>query len=371
MLKEIDEIAPLMGMDTVRIRSALELLDHEVEAKRIPGAVVSIGRNGHFIEHAVGAAVVGKSVSIPAKLDTLYDCASLTKVIITLPLILILLEEGRLRLDDPLSLFVPEFEKNGKASVTIRQLLTHTSGLIPSTDMHSHCWTPEQILEFVIGQNLVHEPGSQVLYSDMGFILLGHLASFLFGESLENVAHRRVLAPLCMSDSQFCPSPAMQHRTAATEWYLNEEGPRWGTVHDENALAMGGISGHAGLFSTVRDLSRYAEMWLNNGRTDNGQRLLSAASIAASTSSHTEMISGGNRGLGWALKGDLFDASGDLLSKASFGHTGFTGTSFYVDPIYRLTVVLLTNRVHFGRDTSVVRLRATFHNAVASALTDS
>jgi CubicO group peptidase (beta-lactamase class C family) len=132
---------------------------------------------------------------------------------------------------------------------------------------------------------------------------------------------------------------------------------------------MGGVSGHAGLFSTAGDLSRYASMWLGRGCLD-GQRLLSSAVTKTSTRSHTTSIAGGNRGLGWVLKGDKFDASGDLLSDCSFGHTGFTGTSLYVDPIYQLTVVLLTNRVHFGRDKSVVRLRATFHNAVAAALTN-
>lgn len=356
-------------MDAVRIRRALALLDREVAAERIPGAVVSIGRNGRNIEYAAGAsAVVGGTECILARLDTLFDCASLTKIAVTLPLILMLLEEGLVRLDDPLCLFMPEFEKNGKAGVTIRHLLTHTSGLIPFKDMYSHGWPPEQILKCVIGQNLVHEPGSKVLYSDMGYILLGHLASLLFGESLENAAHRRIFTPLDMSDTQFCPSPALKPRTAATEWYPNEESPRWCTVHDENAFAMGGVSGHAGLFSTIRDLSRYAAMWLNKGCTDDGRRLLCDASVAVSTKSHTNAIPGGNRGLGWALKGDSFDASGDLMSDASFGHTGFTGTSLYIDPVYRFTVVLLTNRVHFGRDTSVVRLRAAFHNAVVSAI---
>lgn len=368
MTTAIDQIAPFMGMDTVRLRRALTLLDHEVAAKRIPGAVVSVSRNGYVIEYAVGAAAITEKGDFPAKLDTLYDCASLTKVTVTLPLILMLLEEGRLRLDDPLCHFIPEFEVNGKGAVTIRHLLTHTSGLIPFADMHSHSWSKEQIIDFIIGQKLEYAPGTQVVYSDLGYILLGHLVSYLFGEPLEEAARRRLFSPLGMNDSRFCPPPDMRDRTAATEWYPNEDGPRWGTVHDENASAMGGVSGHAGLFSTTRDLTRYAEMWLMGGCVSGGQRLLSSAAVEMSTRNQTGSIAGGNRGLGWVLKGDKFDASGDLLSDSSFGHTGFTGTSLYVDPIRRLTVALLTNRVHFGRDHSVVRLRALFHNAVVSAI---
>ncbi|MNI42361.1 Penicillin-binding protein 4* [compost metagenome] len=313
--------------------------------------------------------MISESESRPTQADTLYDCASLTKVTVTLPLILMLLEDGRLRLDDPLCLFIPEFGVNGKSQVTIRHLLVHTSGLMPFTDLHSHSWTRQQIIDSVIGQKLKYEPGTQVVYSDLGYVLLGHLVSLLFGEPLEEAARRRLFTPLGMSDTLFCPPPEWQIRTAATEWYPHEAGPRWGKVHDENAFAMGGVSGHAGLFSTVRDLSRYAQMWLDRGHV-NGHPLLSAAAIDTSIRCHTKTMVGAKRGLGWVLKGDPADASGDLLSDYSFGHTGFTGTSVVVDPINQLAIVLLTNRVHLGRQTSVHRLRATFHNAIVSALTD-
>jgi CubicO group peptidase (beta-lactamase class C family) len=369
MVLEMAEKTRLMGLDERLIRCAFEQLDNETAAGEIPGGVVSIGRNGHFLEYAVGHAVFDESICLPALKDTLYDCASLTKVTATLPLVLQLLDEGRVRLEDPVCLFIPEFAVHGKSSVTVRHLLTHSAGLTPFTDMHSYGWTRTQILDFVVHQTLAYEPGTQVLYSDIGFIVLGHLVSLLFGMPLEDAARKRVFEPLDMTNTRFCPSLEDRPRIAATERYPLEEGPRWGIVHDENAHAMGGISGHAGLFSTARDLSHYASMWMEEG-VWRERRVLSRSSVRLAIQSQTTACVGGNRGLGWVLKGDKFDASGDLLSEFSYGHTGYTGTSVYVDPASRLTVVLLTNRVHFGREKSVTRLRACLHNAVAASLKD-
>lgn len=364
-----DNSCRAMGMDEARVQHAFALLDEQVKAGIIPGAAVSIGRNENNIEYAVGEAVACASGNVQASRDTLYDCASLTKVVVTLPLILMLLEEGNLRLDDPLIRYIPEFSEAGKDEVTIRHLLTHTAGLIPFTDMHSHGWGREAIIDFVIASPLEYPPGTKVIYSDMGYILLGHLASLLFQAPLQEIAARRLFIPLGMKDTQFCPPAGLKPRIAATEWYAGEDGPRRGTVHDQNAFAMGGVSGHAGMFSTASDLSRYAQLWLAGGIVA-GKRLFSSAVLELACQNHTRSIAGGNRGLGWALKGDKFDASGDLLSSASYGHTGFTGTSLYVDPINRITIVLLTNRVHFGRDKDVQRLRALFHNTVAASITD-
>ncbi|TVY11045.1 beta-lactamase family protein [Paenibacillus cremeus] len=366
----MEEAASQMGMDADRLRLALEVVAREVKTGEIPGAVVSVGRNGAWFEHAVGEAVLGEKDPHPAAPDTIYDCASLTKVVVTLPLILMLLEEGRLRLDDHVHHFLPEFAEQGKASVSIRHLLSHTSGLISIPQLHSRGWSKEQMLDAILRKPLDYEPETQVVYSDLGYIVLGHLAALLFDEPLEEAARSRVFEPLGMIDSRFCPPTALKPRIAATERYPSESGPRWGIVHDENAHAMGGVCGHAGLFSTARDLSRYAALWLGGGKLK-GRRLLSAASVQLATSLQTPGFASGKRGLGWVLKGDKFDASGDLLSQTSYGHTGFTGTSLYIDPLHRLTVVLLTNRVHLGREKSVVRLRALFHNAICAALIDS
>ncbi|MCQ6561626.1 serine hydrolase domain-containing protein [Paenibacillus mendelii] len=366
-----NNIAPLMGMDAGRLRTAFTLLENEVEAGRIPGGVLAVGRNGYVAEFACGIASFNKELAVPAKPETPYDCASLTKVTVTLPLILMLLEKGRLHLQDPLARFIPEFATaEHKAMITIEQLLTHTSGLPPTFNLHAHGWSRERIIASAIELEPERQPGRHIVYSDLGFILLGHLAELLYEEPLDRAAQRLVFDPLGMADSGFCPPPSQIARIAETEWYSYESGPRRGTVHDENAAAMGGVSGHAGLFATARDLSRYATMWLGGGCL-NGSRLLSPAAVRLATSCRTSGSEGGNRGLGWVLKGDKFDASGDLLSANSYGHTGFTGTSMYADPASGLTVVMLTNAVRISRDRSFVsRLRATLHNAIAAALTE-
>jgi CubicO group peptidase (beta-lactamase class C family) len=234
----------------------------------------------------------------------------------------------------------------------------------------------EEIVAQVFALPLQHEPGTQVVYSDLGFIVLGELAARLLAEPLEQAARTHVLQPLGMLGSGYRPLPQAaaapespgSAAIAPTEWDEAGQAYRIGTVHDENASAMGGVSGHAGLFSTARDLSRYASMWLNEGVTAEGTRFLSVPTVRAALCSHTGALSTGHRGLGWVLKGDSFDASGDLLSERSYGHTGFTGTSLYVDPEYGLTITLLTNRVHYGRSKSVASLRARFHNAIAASL---
>ncbi|MBB6672127.1 beta-lactamase family protein [Cohnella nanjingensis] len=359
-----------MGLGARLTGNALATLDQAIADGETPGGVIAIGRNGQRLEYAAGdTAVRGGAACFPVRTDTLYDCASLTKIVVTLPLALQLLDEGRMRLDDPVERFIPEFAANGKSSVTVRQLLTHTAGLAPFADMHSHGWSLEEIMDFVTGQSLAYEPGTQVVYSDFGFILLGRLISNVLGLPLDEAAAKRIFEPLGMTDTRFCPPPEDRPRIAPTEHYPYEPGPRWGVVHDENAGAMGGVSGHAGLFSTARDLTRYATMWLNEGEWE-GKRLLSRSSVRLAVRNQTAPAAGGNRGLGWVLKGDRWDASGDLLSERSYGHTGFTGTSLYVDPAAGLTVVLLTNRVHLGRDKSVVRLRACLHNAIAASLED-
>jgi len=354
-------------MNFEKLNAAFRVIDREIERGEIPGAAVAIGHQGRQVTYAAGLAVATPERNIPAAVDTIYDCASLTKVVVTLPLILQLIDQGELRLDDPVAYFLPAFAENDKSDITIKHLLTHTSGLIAHTDLHSHGWTRQQIIEQICRQPKHYETGTKVVYSDLGFILLGEIASALFGLPLDAAASQYIFTPLGMKDSCFCPDGSLQPRIAATEFMPELGGHLWGRVHDENALAMGGISGHAGLFSTAEDLARYARMWLTMGETDSG-RVLSQAAMKASTKLYTAHLSSGRRALGWVAKGDGYDASGDWLSERSYGHTGFTGTSLWIDPDHDLYVVLLTNRVHFGRGKSVARLRACFHNAVAASI---
>lgn len=358
------------SMNPERIADAFRLLDEAVARGDTPGGVAAIGRRGniHAI-HACGSAHMaapGDEAVLPVRSDTIFDCASLTKVVALLPLILLLVERGRLRLEDPVKHYIPAFEAGGKASVTVKQLLTHTSGLIAHTNLYSHGWSPEEIKAHIFSRPLEYEPGTKVVYSDLGYITLGEIAQTLFEESLDTAAKRYVFEPLGMNDTFYLPPADRLSRIAATEYSPDLGRHKWGEVHDENAGALGGVSGHAGLFSTASDLAKYASMWLAKGQIGEKGRLLSRASVEAATRTQTGNLLA-NRGLGWVLKGDSMDASGDLMSPASFGHTGFTGTSLTIDPAEDTFAVLLTNRVYYGREKSVVRLRHFFHNAVAAA----
>lgn len=391
------EHAGPMGLNPQKLMKAFECIDREIEAGVIPGGVIAISRRGYTVTYAAGSAGISGEAFVPVQPDTLYDVASLTKVVVTLPLVLQLVEQGKLRLDDTVAQYFPAFAEAApdtvtastgktaavaatnaapasKSSVTIRQLLTHTAGLKPFVNLHVHGWTREQIVSRVLAEPLQHEPGTQVVYSDLGYIVLGELAEQLHGMPLAEAAQAHILQPLGMRTSGYVPLSAAEgtahgNTIAPTEWDEQAQAYRIGTVHDENAHAMGGISGHAGLFATATDLARYAAMWLHEGAAADGSaRILSPATVRAAIRSHTGILTTGHRGLSWVLQGDPYDASGDLLSPTSYGHTGFTGTSLYVDPEYGLAVTLLTNRVHYGRSKSVAALRARLHNAIAGSL---
>jgi len=364
-----DASASAMGLDTAKVESIWNSIRDAVAAGETPGGVAVVSRRGSRIRFAYGNARNDSTGTTPVSFDTIYDCASLTKVTVALPLILLLIDLGKLRLDDPVAAFVPEFASQGKQGVTVRHLLTHTSGLAPFYDMHSHGWDKEKIVSYICGSALGFEPGTSVTYSDLGFILLGEIASRTLGMPLDEAANKFVFEPAGMAESAYKPSASLLPRIAPTEFDAPSGACIHGVVHDENARAMGGVSGHAGLFSTADDMIRYAEMWLAEGKS-NVSRVLSKAAVQAATKPWTDRAEGGNRGLGWVLKGDKFDASGDYMSSLSYGHTGFTGTSLYVDPSNEIACVLLTNRVHYGRNKSVVNLRAKFHNTVLAAIVD-
>jgi CubicO group peptidase (beta-lactamase class C family) len=345
---------------------AFDVLNNAVKEKQIPSAVAVIGLNGKVAgKHSVGDFISDDKV-YPTKLDTIYDCASLTKVVVTLPLVLILIEKGLLSLEESVASFIPSFSSHGKSLVTIQHLLTHTSGLTSYRRMNSQRLSVEQIKEEIYHQALDYTPGSKVVYSDLGFIVLGEIISNVLQLSLDKAAHKFIFEPLGMKDTLFCPPTELRERISPTEYREAKGSYQWGEVHDENATALGGVCGHAGLFSTAVDLANYASMWLMKGKWGNRQ-LIESASVKTAISNYTSHLSSA-RGLGWVLKGDSFDASGDQLSDFCFGHTGFTGTSIWIDPKLNLYIILLTNRVHFGRETSINELRTCFHNAVATCI---
>ncbi|WP_054955676.1 serine hydrolase domain-containing protein [Paenibacillus dakarensis] len=362
-LDSIENGARALGLELEKVKAACRAVHSELEAGTTPGAVLAVVHRGQEWIYPVGYADPAPERQIPVNEDTLYDCASLTKVVATLPLILGLIDEGILTLGTTISSIVPDFGAAGKEEVTVGELLTHTSGLQAHMNLHSHGWSKEQMWEAVHQATLVREPRTAVVYSDLGYLMLGRVIEQVLGMSIGEAARIRIFEPLEMKHTSFSPASDAGNGFAATEYDEVFGRHLYGIVHDENARALDGGCGHAGLFASSRDLMRYAQMWLKGGHP-----VLSKAAVNTSIRSHTSGVSDANRGLGWVLKGDRMDASGDLMSEQCYGHTGFTGTSLWIDPAYNLAVVLLTNRVYGGRSGSVASLRVRVHNALTAAV---
>lgn len=358
------------GLDSARVERAFQVVAEAVGdgEGRIPGAVAAIVHNGVMLEPRAFGWAMRTPERIPVTPNTIFDMASLTKVTATLPSILVLLERGLFRLDDTLARFIPEFGHGGKDAITVKHLLTHTSGLPPFIKFYRQDLHGEEIIRSICGLELGEEdvPGRTAVYSDLGFIMLGELIKRLTGLPVNRFAAKEVFAPLGMRDTGFLPDPSLKHRIAATEFRADLGRVMWGEVHDENTLNLGGVAGHAGLFSTVQDVARYAMMWLGRGEFE-GVRVLSKATVAAAI--REEVSDGDRRGLGWQVRSRQFSSGGDLMSDRAFGHTGFTGTSLWCDPETGTAAILLTNRVHAGREgNDHIRLRPRFANAVAASV---
>ncbi|MUV39023.1 Serine-type D-Ala-D-Ala carboxypeptidase [Lentibacillus sp. JNUCC-1] len=341
----------------------LEFLQQEIDLNHIPGAVIQVSHKGEILlREAIGNKVV-HPIPAPMQLDTVFDLASLTKVIATLPAVLKLIDSGDLRLDDPVGYFLPAFSRNDKDEITVRHLLTHTSGLTGHRQFYQQGATTDQVLENIYTESSVYELGTHVMYSDLGFITLYKIVEVLTGTSFDDFITREILTPLDMHETVFNPTFDTE-RYAATEYSEALGDYKSGIVHDENTEAMGGISGHAGLFSTVADLNNFVSM-IENGGTYKGKRILSESVLNVARQNYTPFATE-YRGLGWILKSPAHASCGDLFSESSYGHTGFTGTSIWFDPEIDLNVILLTNRVHFGRQPHMIRLRPRLHNLIRS-----
>ncbi len=344
-------------------------------AKLTPGAVVASGQGDRTLyEKAFGSRAVVPAAE-PMTLDTVFDLASLTKVVATTTAVMTLIEDGRVRLNDPVALHIPGFERYGKGPITIRHLLTHVSGLRPDVDLHP--WSGyDAAIELAKDEVPMAAPGETFVYSDINFFLLGDIVTRITGQSLDAYLKRAVFEPLGMRETGFNPPKSLVPRIAPTErcadqdaWPCKRPGaaPLRGVVHDPTARRMGGIAGHAGLFSTVRDLTRFARMLLGNGQLD-GVRVLSAASVRAMTSPQTPAGMTAVRGFGWDIDTQFSSNRGDLFPIGSFGHTGFTGTSIWVDPSSGGWVIFLSSRLHPDGTGDVTPLRARVSTVAAAAI---
>lgn len=343
-------------------KKIIHLLQKEVDLEHIPGGALYISYRGKtMVEVAVGyRARYPKKEAL--NINTIFDLASLTKVIATMPAILMLLDAGEIHLHDKVSYFLKAFEKDEKTNITIEQLLTHTSGLPAHRPYFKNHLTVEQMIDQIGSEQLEYPIGEKVVYSDLGFILLMKLVEQIATTPFEEFVKSYILKPLDMHETGFNPT-FDRMRFAPTTYADSIKDYKYGIVHDENAESMGGVSGHAGLFSTLKDLAHFALMVENKGQFENRQ-IISEQSMELSKR-HFTPFSDERRGLGWQLYSRGLSC-GDLFSPLSYGHTGFTGTSIWFDPTIDLHVIFLTNRVHGNNQQAIQRLRPCLHNVIRS-----
>ena len=347
------------GLSAAALARAEEAVWDEINRGSFPGASLAVGRWGRVVlEEGLGRVGAGGAPVDPDR--TVYDLASLSKVVGTTSAVMLLVEDGRMSLDDPVQAYLPEFGGDRKERVTIRHLLTHTSGLPAGSDAGGA--TPEEALLRLMRVPLVHAPGMRVEYSDVGFIILYAAAERAAGEPLYRLLDRRVFEPLGMHSTTFvmgegCLRCAGTHRARGDAYR--------GRVHDPIARRLGGLAGNAGLFSTVHDMARFAAMMANGGELD-GVRVFRQSTVRAFT---RRQPGTGTRALGWDTPGAPgTGAAGTRVSDRSFGHTGFTGTSMWIDPERGTWVVLLANRTYEDRPNRMQALRRTLHDRVADSV---
>jgi uncharacterized protein YbbC (DUF1343 family)/CubicO group peptidase (beta-lactamase class C family) len=337
------------------------LVDEAVQSGLIPGAVLIIGHNGHVIfRKAYGSRSLAPNQE-PMTLDTIFDAASLTKVVATTPSVMKLFEQGKLRIDDPVTKYLPEFQ-GGKSDLTIRLLMTHFSGMPPDVDLVPK-WSGYDVgIEKALIAKPIALPGTRFIYSDINFLLMGEIVRRLSGQSLADFAHDQVFTPLGMNETEFLPPPALLPRIAPTETDDETGMPFHGVVHDPTARYMGGVAGHAGVFTTADDLAKYAEMLLSMGKG-----LFSPMTVQKFTEPASPADQPVLRGLGWDIDSPYSSNRGELFPIGSYGHTGFTGTSMWMDPTTHSYVILLTNVVHVKRGISLTSLRSKLATTIAAS----
>lgn len=342
------------------------LIEKAIANGEIPGAVLRVGHRGRLLHRKAYGARALEPAREPMTADTIFDAASLTKVVATATAVAQLFEQGRIRLNDRVTDYLPEFQ-GGHSTITVRHLLTHFSGLRPDLDMPPAWSGYETGIALALADKPVAEPGERFIYSDINYILLGEIVRRVSGEPLDIYARRHIFEPLRMRDTGFLPGRELRRRIAPTERLTGEAEPLRGVVHDPTARAMGGVAGHAGLFTTADDLAHFAEMILETGEY-RGRRILQPLTVRKMTSPQGPADQPVLRGLGFDLDSAYSAPRGELFPLGSFGHTGFTGTSLWIDPVSRTYVILLTNAIHPQVKRPISSLRARVATVIAAAL---
>jgi uncharacterized protein YbbC (DUF1343 family)/CubicO group peptidase (beta-lactamase class C family) len=352
-----------VGMDSRRLERIDGVVGECIQKGQLPGAVVLVVRQGKVVFRRAYGYRSLEPVKTPMTVDSVFDLASLTKPLATAASIMLLLEDGKVRLADRVAQHLPDFGQNGKDRITVEQLLLHTSGLMADNPESDYADGPQKALERVYRLAPVAEPGTKFIYSDVGYIVLGELVRRVSGKRLDEFALKNLFEPLGLHDTTFRIDPTHVERAAPTQ---KRQG-RWihGEVHDPRAHLLGGIAGHAGLFSTADDVAVYAQMLLDNG-CYSGRRILSPAAVRLMTAPRS--VPGGLRALGWDADTRYSTNRGELFPVGGFGHTGFTGTSLWIDPGSRTAVIVLSNAVHPAGKGDVRRLRGQIATLVAASI---
>ena len=357
-----------VGMSSSRLEAIDRVVQRGISAGGYPGASVVVGRKGVSVWEKGFGRLSWSPASPDVDADrTIYDIASLSKVVGTTTAIMVLYDEKKVDLDAPVFRYLPAFSGGLKDEVTVRELLTHRSGLPAGRDLWRIAHSPQEARDMVLATQLEYVPDQSYIYSDLGADVLGMIVEAVSGERLDVFLERRVFGPLGMHDTFYRPADSLRYRIAPTEVAPPRGHPLQGEVHDENAYALGGIAGHAGLFSTAADLSIFAQMMLNGGTYD-GVHIISDSTVSLFT-----RRTAGHRALGWdTADGDY--GSGRYLTERAYGHTGFTGTSIWIDPDREMFVILLTNRVHAAKAQHpakvIADVRADLSDAAVLAVVD-
>ncbi|MBM3835464.1 MAG: beta-lactamase family protein [Verrucomicrobia bacterium] len=331
--------AVLDQFDSAKLAQMETEISRAIVDRKLPGGVLWIERNRcHYVKAFGLRASVPKSE--PMTEDTIFDVASITKVLATVPALMILYERGQLKLDDPVARHLPEFKRG---SITIRHLLTHTSGFTRTLSGFPDWGDFKAAFKLICAERPENPPGAAFLYSDINFIILGELVQRVAGMKLNDFVAREIFGPLKMHDTSYRPPESKRSRIAPTE-RAGREVLR-GKVHDPKAQRMGGVAGHAGVFSTASDVARFARMLLNEGELD-GVRILRPETVKLMTTVQTPASMKTRRGLGWDIDSEFSRPRGKLFPVGSYGHTGFTGVCLWIDPFSKTFWMLLSNRVH-------------------------
>ncbi len=347
--KLVNGRAGTVEMRSDSLQNIDSLIQKGISLKAFPGAVVLVVRHGVVVKNSaygfaaeyINGNFVKMANPVPMHTDTIFDIASLTKLF-TAVAAMKLYEEGKLSLDMPVAKYIPQFASHGKEKVTIRMLLTHTSGFEPGIPLWKENKSIDERIQTVYNHPLQNPPGTVYQYSDLNMITLGKVIQTVSGEPLDEFIRRNITVPLRMKDTMFNPPASSRQRIAATEYQpWTKRGMVWGQVHDENAWSLGGVSGHAGIFSTAYDLAIFSQMILNGGSYD-GVQILKPETVRLMEEVQT--LAGHEHALGWEINQPWY--MGGLASTETFGHTGFTGTSIVVDKKDDVICIFLTNRVH-------------------------